>query len=103
MLECILEGKLQNLNELEILCSVARFTELHFYSGRDGWSDQMIELHRKLAKTINVKIEETKGLDMCTISVQNLLHVHEDILNFSATDKIIGVPRESSLRLCETV
>ena len=23
---------------------------------------------------------------MCTISVNNLLHVHEDILNFSATD-----------------
>lgn len=86
MLECILEGKLQNLNELEILCSVARFTELHFNGGRDGWDDQMIEMHKVLAKRINVKIEETQGLDMCTISVHNLLHVHEDILNFSATD-----------------
>lgn len=85
MLECILEGKPQNLNELEILCSVARFTELHFNSGRDGWDDQMIEMHKVQAKRINVKFEETQGLDMCTISVHNLLHVHEDILNFSAT------------------
>ena len=46
----------------------------------------MIEMHTVLAKRINVKIEETQGLDMCTISVHNLLHVHEDILNFSATD-----------------
>ena len=86
MLECILEGKLQNLNELEILSSVARFTELHFNSGRDGWSDQMIEMHKVLAKRINVKIEETQGLDMCTISVHNLLHIHKDIINFSASD-----------------
>ena len=86
MLECILEENLHNVNELEILCSVARFTELHFNSGRDGWDDQMIEMHKVLAKRINVKIEETQGLDMCTISVHNLFHVHEDILNFSATD-----------------
>ena len=86
MLECILEEKLHNVNEREILCSVARFTELHFNSGRDGWDDQMIEMHKVLAKRINVKIEETQGLDMCTISVLNLLHVHEDILNFAATD-----------------
>ena len=49
MLECILEGKLHNVNELEILCSVARFTELYFNSGRDGWDDQMIEMHKVLA------------------------------------------------------
>ena len=85
MLECILEEKLHNVNELEILCSVTRSTELHFNSGRDGWDDQMIEMHKVLAKRINVKIEETQGLDMCTISVHNLFHVHEDILNFSAT------------------
>ena len=53
MLECILEEKLHNVNELEILCSVARFTELHFNSGRDGWDDQMIEMHKVLAKRIS--------------------------------------------------
>ena len=86
MLECIVEGKMENLTELEIVCSVSRFVELHFTSGRDGWSDEMIEMHRKLAQRINVKIEETQGLDMCTVSVHNMLHIHEDIINFSATD-----------------
>lgn len=45
----------------------------------------MIEMHRKLAQRINVKIEETQGLDMCTVSVHNMLHIHEDIINFSTT------------------
>ena len=86
MLECIIEGKLENLNEIEILSSISRFTELHFHSGRDGWNDDMIEMHKKLAQGINVKIEEAQGLDMCSVSVHNMLHIHEDILNFSATD-----------------
>ena len=46
----------------------------------------MIEMHRKLAQRINVKIEETQGLDMCTVSVHDMLHIHEDIINFSTTD-----------------
>ena len=85
MLECIVEGKVQNFDELEILCTVSRFTELHFSSGRDGWNDGMIDMQRKLAQRISIKIEETQGLEMCTISVHNMTHVHEDILN-SATD-----------------
>lgn len=86
MLECIVEQKLENLNEIEILSSISRFTELHFHSGRDGRNDDMIEMHKKLAQGINVKIEEAQGLDMCSVSVHNMLHIHEDILNFSATD-----------------
>ena len=39
-----------------------------------------------MAQRISVKIEETQGLDMCSVSVHNMLHIHEDILNFSATD-----------------
>ena len=35
---------------------------------------------------LNEKIEETQGLEMCSISVHSMLHVHEDILNVSATD-----------------
>lgn len=63
MLECILEGKLDDWNELEILGSVSRFTELHFVCGRDGWSNDMIELHKVLAQRLNVKIEEVQGLE----------------------------------------
>ena len=39
LLECTLEGKMKNLTELEIVCSVSRFVELHFTIGRDGWTD----------------------------------------------------------------
>ena len=46
----------------------------------------MIEMHRKLAQRISEKIEEAQGLDMCTISLHNMIHIHEDIINFSATD-----------------
>lgn len=44
----------------------------------------MIELHRKLAWRLNIQIEEIQGLQMCTISVHNLTHIHEDIINFSS-------------------
>ena len=54
MLECIIEGKLENLNKIEILSSISMFTELHFHSGRDGRNDDMIEMHKKLAQ-INIK------------------------------------------------
>jgi hypothetical protein len=85
MLECVMESQIQN-QDLEILCLVSRFTELHFHSGRDGWTDNMIEMHRKMAHRLNVKIEETQGLEMCSISVHNMKHLHEDILNFSSAD-----------------
>ena len=85
-LECVMEGKLADVNELEIQSSISRFTELHFYSGRDGWNDDMIDIQRKLAQRINIKVEESQGLEMCTISLHNMIHVHEDIMNFSATD-----------------
>ena len=35
---------------------------------------------------INIKVEESQGFEMCTISLHNMIHVHEDIMNFSATD-----------------
>jgi len=46
----------------------------------------MIELHRKLAWRLTIQIEEIQGLHMCMISVHNLIHIHEDIINFSSPD-----------------
>ena len=86
MIECLSENILQNANDLEIMSLVSHFTELHFYRGRDGWTNGMIEMHRKLAQRLNVKVEENQGLEMCTISVHNMIHTHEDIKNFSSTD-----------------
>lgn len=34
-----------------------------------------------MAQRVNVKIEESQGLDMYSVSVHNMLHINEDILN----------------------
>ena len=98
-----MEGKLADVNELEIQSSISRFTELHFYSGRDEWNDDMIDIQRKLAQRINIKVEESQGLEMCTISLHNMIHVHEDIMNFSATDNYWCAVIERALKDCEMV
>ena len=33
-------------------------------------------------------MEEEQGLALCTISIHNLLHIHEDIINFSTSDNV---------------
>ncbi|XP_048586101.1 uncharacterized protein LOC125568272 [Nematostella vectensis] len=86
MLGCIVEDKIPDPKELEIISLVSYLTELHFYSGRNGWTDSMIQLHERLAQTLIIRIEETQGLEMCTISVHNLTHAHEDLINFAASD-----------------
>lgn len=74
------------LTVLEIASLVSWLTELHFCSGRKLWNDDIIELHRKLAWRLNIQIEEIQGLQMCTISVHNLTHIHLSIINFSSPD-----------------
>lgn len=86
MADCIFMGKLDDRHELEIQSLVSRLTELHFYSDRRLWNADMIEMHRQLAWRLNIQIEEIQGLHMCTISVHNLTHIHEDIINFSSPD-----------------
>lgn len=46
----------------------------------------MINVHLKLAWRLNVLVEELQGLQMCTISLHNLIHIHEDIIHFAACD-----------------
>ena len=84
MTNSIFEEKFQD-DEFQIQTLVSRLTELHFYSGRLGWTDEMISVHFKIAQRLNILVEEVQGLQMCTISLHNLLHIHEDI-NFSACD-----------------
>lgn len=86
MTNSIFEDKFQDDEEFQIQTLVSRLTELHFYSGRLGWTDEMISVHFKTAQRLNILVEEVQGLQMCTISLHNLLHIHEDIINFSACD-----------------
>ena len=88
--EYALEDKIDNDDQFEILSIVSRLVELHFWCGRNGWTDSMISNHKKLSQRLNIKVEEVEGLSMCTISLHNMIHVDENIVNFSATD-ITGV------------
>lgn len=83
---CIMESHLSDYKELEIMSLVSRLTELHFHMGRNGWTNAMIEMHKRLAWRLNILVEEVQGLSMCTISLHNILHIHEDIINFSCPD-----------------
>lgn len=88
MAECIMESQLTNAKEYEIVSLIARLTELHFHDGRNGWTPDMIKWHQKLAWRLNILVEEVQGLALFTISMHNLLHIHEDIINFSASDNV---------------
>ena len=67
MSDCILIGQLTDPKELEIQQLVSRLTEIHFYTGRSGWTDSLIDQHRKLSWRLNILVEEVQGLQMCTI------------------------------------
>ena len=86
MSDCILIGQLTDPKELEIQQLVSRLTEIHFYTGRSGWTDSLIDQHRKLSWRLNILVEEVQGLQMCTISLHNLTHIHEDVITMSAPD-----------------
>ena len=88
MAACIMESQLTNAKEYEIFSLIARLTELHFHGERNGWTLDMIKRHQKLAWRLNILVEEVQGLALCTISMHNLLHIHEDIINFSTSDNV---------------
>ena len=63
MLDCILGGQLTNPKELEIQSLVSRLTEIHFHTGRSGWTDNLINQHRKLSWRLNILVEGVQGLE----------------------------------------
>lgn len=88
MAECILESLLSDPKDFEIWSLISRLTEIHFHAGRNGWTIDLIKLHKVIAWRLNIQVEEVQGLEMCTISLHNLLHMHEDIINFSSSDNV---------------
>ena len=80
LMECILDDLLHDSNVFEMTTILARIVEINFYC-------------RKALQNISVKLnvicEEVFSLEFCTISSHNLIDIHEDVLNFRATDKIL--------------
>ena len=60
---------------------------MHFHTGRNGWTKELIDPHEKIAWRLNNKVE-VQELEMCAISLHNLLHILKGIQNFSASDNI---------------
>ena len=86
LIECILDDLLHDSNVFEMTTILARIVEINFYCRRDYWSLDLVKAHQNLSVKLNVICEEVFGLEFCTISLHNLIHIHEDILNFGMTD-----------------
>ena len=98
VMECILEDIVDDQAIFEIISLISRIVELHFYSGRNGWTEKMINDHLKLSKRLNIKVEEVEGLELCTISLHNLIHLSEDIQNFSTSDNFWCAVHERAVK-----
>ena len=95
--EVVLDGLLPE-REFEIWTNIARLTEMHFYSGRFGWSPEEISNSYKLSARFNILVEEVQGLGMCVVTNHNLLHIPEDIKRFSSTDNFWCFPFERAVK-----
>lgn len=95
--EAVLDGLLPD-REFEIWTNVARLTEMHFYTGRFGWSPEEISNSYKLSARFNILVEEFQGLNMCVVTNHNLLHIPEDIKRFSGTDNFWCFPFERAVK-----
>ena len=83
--ECMLGGLLRD-EEYHIWILVARLTELIFGAGRDGWTQEMLDLARNLILRHNILVEETQGLKSCHVTLHNLVHIVDDTERFSSPD-----------------
>ncbi len=83
--ECILPGLVAD-EELQIWLLLTRIIELVFSTGRNGFTDDNIQLLSKLVKRHNGLVEETRGLRHCVVTLHNLEHIAEDIQRFSSPE-----------------
>lgn len=66
--------------------AIVRITELVYKTGRSGWTANDSELITKLIQRHNILTEESEGTKSCVVTLHNLLHLPEDITNFSSLD-----------------
>ena len=83
--EFVLGGVLPR-EEYHIWILAVRLSELVFSTGRFGWTNDMLELAKRLILRHNILTEETQGLKSCHVTFHNLVHLPDDILRFSSPD-----------------
>ena len=81
--EIVLGGMLP---ENHVWVVVVRIVELVFSCGRNGWTQDTLELLENLIWRHNILTEEVEGLQSCVISMHNFIHMPDDIPRFSSPD-----------------
>ena len=94
--ECVLGGLLPD-EDYHVWILVTRLTELVFGAGRYEWTAEMLELARHLILQHNILIEEIQGLRSCKVTVDNLVHLLEDVERFSSPDHYWCFPFERAV------
>ena len=74
-MECILDDLLHDSNVFEMTTILAQNSR-----------NKLVKAHQNLSVKLNIICEEVFGLESCTISLHNLIHIHEDVLKFGVTD-----------------
>ena len=83
--EYVLGGVLPD-DQYRIWILAVRITELVFGPGRDGWTQEMLDLAKNLVLRHNILVEETQGIKCCHVTLHNMAHLIDDIERFSALD-----------------
>lgn len=83
--EFVLSGLLPE-EELKRWAPVPRMVEFFFNSGRNGWTEEMIESFRRLSWRYCILYGEHYGAGARVINLHNLTHLPDDIQRFSAPD-----------------
>ena len=60
--------------------------------------NKLVKAHQNLSVKLNFICEEVFGLEFCTISLHNLIHIHEDVLKFGVTDNFWSATFERAVK-----
>lgn len=83
--EVLLGGLLTN-EHFEAWECLPRIVEFLYCQGRNAWTVDSAAVFQQIVLRYNILLEESQGLRACHVVNHNLIHIHEDVLNFGAPD-----------------
>jgi hypothetical protein len=95
--EVVFDGLLTQ-EQKEEWCCLARIVEFIQNHARNGWREEDAETFHVMALRYAVLLEERRGTTKCVIILHNLLHLREDIQNFSGLDNYSCWTKERAVR-----
>jgi len=95
--EVVFDGLLTD-NQRQEWCCIARMVEFLQNHARNGWTEENTEAFHAMSLRYAVLLEERRGPHKCVIILHNLLHIKEDILNFSGLDNYSCWTKERAVK-----